>query len=162
MELIKKDSQHIIRLYPTVYLSTESGDSTLNQFLDDYKFIAKINDNLTTTVAGVDDKGDKYFDIEIAPERLMELTIIQSVVSVQSRNEKLECVIEPINFSPAEIVNMLAFVYKDTIVCKLFSQLEVLKNVNVSAKIAEQLDQTEEFNMSTDENGFVTFQTKPL
>lgn len=60
-------------------------------------------------------------------------------------------------FRQPEIVNALTFVYKDRIVCKLFSQIEVLKNVNVDATVVTNFGKSEEFNVSTDENGFVTF-----
>lgn len=90
---------------------------------------------MVTTTSGVDEKGAKYFDIEVKPEKLMESISFQSVVSYQSRNEKLECKMDSVCFKPSEIVNALVFAYKDRIICKLFSQIEVLKNTNVGAKI---------------------------
>ena len=67
-----------------------------------------------------------------------------------------------VSFNQPEIANALAFVYKDRIVCKLFSQIEVLKNINVNAQVTTRLNKTEGFNVSTDGNGFLVLQTQKL
>ena len=62
----------------------------------------------------------------------------------------------------ADIINMLTFVYNDRVVCKLFTQTKVLNDTNVNAKVTTILGSTENYQLTTDADGFISFVTPKL
>ena len=60
-----------------------------------------------------------------------------------------------VDFGKPDVVKVLAFVYRDTVLCKLFSQTEVLKDVNISAKLTTISENSYECEVTTDQNGYV-------
>lgn len=81
-EFIERDGKHIIRFYPVVYFTTRCNENALNELIDNYQFVVKVNDKLATVARGVDGEGNVYFDLEMTAAKLEGPVTIKSKVSV--------------------------------------------------------------------------------